>query len=264
MKNLFSWAIHGDGKTLHPGEVVEPDERLTWGRTAGIGAQHVVAMFGATFLVPILTGFDPSTTLFFTAMSTALFLLDQQERPAELPGLVLRLHRPDRRRHHGEQGPGRRQLRHHGHRSTAGPDRPARALRRLQVDRRGHAAGRQRRHRGHHRLQPGPERVEQLPARPRHRAGHPGGRAGHLRAVQGPARPSEHPARRHRRLHLRLLPRPGRLLRRERGRVDRSAEVPPAAGRLLRPADVHPGGARAHRRERRPRQVRGADDRPRL
>lgn len=75
MKNLFSWAIHGDGKTLHPGEVVEPDERLTWGRTAGIGAQHVVAMFGATFLVPILTGFDPSTTLFFTAFSTALFLL---------------------------------------------------------------------------------------------------------------------------------------------------------------------------------------------
>ncbi|NMA53889.1 MAG: nitrate reductase [Bifidobacterium sp.] len=75
MKNLFSWAIHGDGKTLHPGEVVEPDERLTWVRTAGIGAQHVVAMFGATFLVPILTGFDPSTTLFFTAMSTALFLL---------------------------------------------------------------------------------------------------------------------------------------------------------------------------------------------
>ncbi len=75
MKNLFSWAIHGDGKTLHPGEVVEPDERLTWGRTAGIGAQHVVAMFGATFLVPILTGFDPSTTLFFTAMLTALFLL---------------------------------------------------------------------------------------------------------------------------------------------------------------------------------------------
>lgn len=75
MKNLFSWAIHGDGKTLHPGEVVEPDERLTWVRTAGIGAQHVVAMFGATFLVPILTGFDPSTTLFFTAFSTALFLL---------------------------------------------------------------------------------------------------------------------------------------------------------------------------------------------
>lgn len=75
MRNLFTWKLHGDGRTLRPGEVVEPDERLTWGRTAGIGAQHVIAMFGATFLVPILTGFDPSTTLFFTAMSTALFLL---------------------------------------------------------------------------------------------------------------------------------------------------------------------------------------------
>lgn len=72
---MFSWTLHGDGKTLKPGEVVAPDERMSWGRTAGIGAQHVVAMFGATFLVPILTGFDPSTTLFFTAFSTALFLL---------------------------------------------------------------------------------------------------------------------------------------------------------------------------------------------
>ena len=75
MKSLFTWQLHGDGKTLKPGEVVEPDERLTWTRTAGIGAQHVIAMFGATFLVPILTGFDPSTTLMFTALSTALFLL---------------------------------------------------------------------------------------------------------------------------------------------------------------------------------------------
>ena len=53
---LFTWKLHGDGKTLKPGEVVEPDERLTWPRTAEIGAQHVIAMFGATFLVPILTG----------------------------------------------------------------------------------------------------------------------------------------------------------------------------------------------------------------
>ena len=75
MSNMFTWRLHGDGKTLRPGEVIEPNERLTWGRTAGIGAQHVIAMFGATFLVPILTGFDPATTLFFTAMSTALFLL---------------------------------------------------------------------------------------------------------------------------------------------------------------------------------------------
>lgn len=41
----------------------------------GIGAQHVVAMFGATFLVPLLTGFPPNTTLFFTAIGTILFIL---------------------------------------------------------------------------------------------------------------------------------------------------------------------------------------------
>ena len=34
--------------------VVAPDQRLSWPRTLGIGAQHVVAMFGATFLVPLL------------------------------------------------------------------------------------------------------------------------------------------------------------------------------------------------------------------
>ena len=93
MSNLFTWQVHGDGKTLKPGEVVEPDERLTWLRTAEIGAQHVIAMFGATFLVPILTGFDPSTTLFFTAMSTALFLLiNKNVLPSYL--FVLRLHCP--------------------------------------------------------------------------------------------------------------------------------------------------------------------------
>jgi len=58
-----TWSLHGDGKTVTPGEVVAPNERLSWPRTIGIGAQHVAAMFGATFLVPIITGFPPSTTL---------------------------------------------------------------------------------------------------------------------------------------------------------------------------------------------------------
>ncbi len=71
----FGWRLHGDGKTIEPGEVVQPDERLAWPQTIGIGAQHVVAMFGATFLVPLLTGFDPATTLFFTGIGTILFLL---------------------------------------------------------------------------------------------------------------------------------------------------------------------------------------------
>lgn len=72
---MFSgWRLHGDGKSIAPGEVVLPGERISWPRTIGIGAQHVVAMFGATFLVPLLTGFSPNTTLFFTAIGTLLFL----------------------------------------------------------------------------------------------------------------------------------------------------------------------------------------------
>ena len=55
--------------------VVAPDERLSWPRTIGIGAQHVVAMFGATFLVPVLTGFPPATTLLFSGIGTLVFLI---------------------------------------------------------------------------------------------------------------------------------------------------------------------------------------------
>ena len=73
-KRFRGWQLHGDGRSIAPGEVVTPSERLTWPRTIGIGIQHVVAMFGATFLVPLLTGFDPATTLFFTGFGTLLFL----------------------------------------------------------------------------------------------------------------------------------------------------------------------------------------------
>lgn len=69
------WKLHGDGKTIEPTTIVGPDERLSWPRTIGIGAQHVVAMFGATFLVPLLTGFPPATTLLFSGVGTILFLL---------------------------------------------------------------------------------------------------------------------------------------------------------------------------------------------
>src|SRR5690606_18874359 len=69
------WKIHGDGHTVAPGEVVRPEERLNWPATFAIGAQHIVAMFGATFLVPIITGFPVSTTLLFSGVGTLLFLL---------------------------------------------------------------------------------------------------------------------------------------------------------------------------------------------
>ncbi|GAA3513261.1 uracil-xanthine permease family protein [Georgenia daeguensis] len=74
-KGFGRWTVHGDGRRIGPGEVVGPQERLSWPATIGIGAQHVVAMFGATFLVPLLTGFPPATTLFFSAVGTLLFLV---------------------------------------------------------------------------------------------------------------------------------------------------------------------------------------------
>ncbi len=69
------WTVHGDGKHLGPTEVVAPEERLAWSRTIGIGMQHVIAMFGATFLVPVLTGFPPTTTIFFSGVGTLVFIL---------------------------------------------------------------------------------------------------------------------------------------------------------------------------------------------
>lgn len=71
----IGWRVHGDGRRVTPGAVVAPDERLSWPRTIGIGMQHVVAMFGATILVPAITGFPVSTTLFFSAIGTVTFLL---------------------------------------------------------------------------------------------------------------------------------------------------------------------------------------------
>jgi uracil-xanthine permease len=75
-----TWSLHGNGKTVSPGSVVGPSERLSWPRTIGIGAQHVAAMFGATFLVPILTGFPPTTTLLFSGIGTLLFVFITRNR----------------------------------------------------------------------------------------------------------------------------------------------------------------------------------------
>ncbi|MEV6078252.1 solute carrier family 23 protein [Streptomyces sp. NPDC052069] len=69
------WTLHGDGKNLAPGEVVRPDERLTWGRTAGLGAQHVVSMIGACFVAPILMGLDANLAVMASGVATILFLL---------------------------------------------------------------------------------------------------------------------------------------------------------------------------------------------
>jgi len=74
------WKLHGDGRSVSATTIVGPEERLGWGRTVGFGIQHVVAMFGATFLVPLITGFPPSTTLLFSGVGTLLFLLITKNR----------------------------------------------------------------------------------------------------------------------------------------------------------------------------------------
>lgn len=79
-KASWGWSLHGDGKTIKPGAVVAPDERLDWPRTIGIGMQHVIAMFGATLLVPTLTGFPVNTTLLFSGLGTMIFLLVTRNR----------------------------------------------------------------------------------------------------------------------------------------------------------------------------------------
>jgi uracil-xanthine permease len=76
----IGWTVHGDGKTLAPGEVVAPDERLDWPRTVGLGAQHVVAMFGATFVFPLVMGLNPQLAIMMSGIATIIFLLIVQGR----------------------------------------------------------------------------------------------------------------------------------------------------------------------------------------
>src|SRR6188768_77469 len=71
----MTWKLVHDGKTPPPGEAVAPDERLSWGRTVGLGAQHVVAMFGATFVFPIVMGLNPQLAIMMSGIATIIFLL---------------------------------------------------------------------------------------------------------------------------------------------------------------------------------------------
>src|SRR5512138_2322285 len=58
-----------------PGSVVAPDERLPWPQTAAMGVQHVIAMFGATVLAPILMGFDPNVAILMSGVGTLVFFV---------------------------------------------------------------------------------------------------------------------------------------------------------------------------------------------
>jgi len=76
----LGWKVVHDGKTPPPGEAVAPDERLSWGRTAGLGAQHVVAMFGATFVFPVIMGLNPNLAIMMSGVATIAFLLIVQNK----------------------------------------------------------------------------------------------------------------------------------------------------------------------------------------
>lgn len=63
-----NWSLSTSGTVM-------PDERLPTGQSFIAGLQHVVAMFGATALAPILMGFDPNVAIFFSGIATLLFFV---------------------------------------------------------------------------------------------------------------------------------------------------------------------------------------------
>lgn len=74
--SMFKWDVVDPA----PGQAVLPMQRLPWGKTIGLGAQHVVAMFGATFVFPLVMGLDANLAIMFSGICTILFLLIVQNR----------------------------------------------------------------------------------------------------------------------------------------------------------------------------------------
>jgi putative pyrimidine permease RutG len=62
------WKVREEG-------VIAPDERLPAAQTIALGLQHVVAMFGATVLAPLLMGFDPNVAILFSGIGTLIFFV---------------------------------------------------------------------------------------------------------------------------------------------------------------------------------------------
>lgn len=66
-------------------EAIYDARELGKGKILVLGLQHMFAMFGATVLVPLLTGLDVSTTLLFAGLGTLLFhVLTKMKVPAFL------------------------------------------------------------------------------------------------------------------------------------------------------------------------------------
>ncbi|MGC4396916.1 solute carrier family 23 protein [Hydrogenophaga sp. T2] len=71
---LFNWT-EKSASTLAQGGVIAPDERLPWPQTTVMGVQHVIAMFGATVLAPLLMGFNPNVAILMSGIGTLIFFL---------------------------------------------------------------------------------------------------------------------------------------------------------------------------------------------
>jgi len=56
-------------------EICYPEDKIPFVRLVPMGLQHVVAMFGATVLAPLLMGFNPQVALFFSGIGTLLFVV---------------------------------------------------------------------------------------------------------------------------------------------------------------------------------------------
>ncbi len=69
--SMFKWEVVNPA----PGQPVGPRQRLPWGPTIGLGAQHVVAMFGATFVFPLVMGLDANLAIMFSGICTIGFLI---------------------------------------------------------------------------------------------------------------------------------------------------------------------------------------------
>ena len=69
---MFDWTEKSPA-VLQQGGVIAPDERLPWPQTGAMGVQHVIAMFGATVLAPILMGFDANIAILMSGVGTLIF-----------------------------------------------------------------------------------------------------------------------------------------------------------------------------------------------
>jgi putative pyrimidine permease RutG len=67
-RGMFRWTVKRQG-------IIAPDERPPAGQSVALGVQHIFAMFGATFLGPLLMGFDPNTAIFFSGIGTLIFFV---------------------------------------------------------------------------------------------------------------------------------------------------------------------------------------------